>query len=97
MTFKEDPWYGYHKGAYYEEEFPDDRYDDVSKPSHYAGQGIEAKDYIKQVLGEEGWRKYCLGAVMKYIHRHEYKGNPVQDLEKAHTYLGWAIDSMKGE
>lgn len=70
-------------------------YNDVEKPFHYAAQGIEAKDYIKQVLNNDGWTSYCLGAVMKYIHRHKYKGNPVQDLEKAYVYLGWAIESLK--
>ncbi len=70
-------------------------YDDVKKPQHYVGQGIEAKDYIKQILGSDGWVAYCMGAVMKYIHRHQYKGNAIQDLEKAHTYLGWAIEEMK--
>lgn len=32
------------------------------------------------------------GNAMKYIWRHEDKGTPLQDLEKALVYLGWAIE-----
>ena len=72
-------------------------YDTVSKPAHYNhGDGIECIDYIKQVLGKEGFVAYCRGNQMKYQHRAMYKGNPVEDLEKARQYLDWAIETLKG-
>tara|TARA_R110002033_G_scaffold117300_1_gene161409 strand:- start:164 stop:490 length:327 start_codon:yes stop_codon:yes gene_type:complete len=72
-------------------------YDDVSKPTHYnLPDGIECIDYIKQVLGLEGFVAYCRGNVMKYNHRAAYKNaSPVEDLKKAAQYLEWANDTLK--
>ena len=71
-------------------------YNNVSKPAHYNhGDGIECIDYIKQVLGKEGFVAYCRGNQMKYQHRAFYKGNPVEDMEKAHQYQAWAIETLK--
>ena len=72
-------------------------YDDVSKPAHYnLTDGIECIDYIKQVLGLQGFVAYCRGNVMKYNHRAAYKNaSPVEDLKKAAQYLEWANDTMK--
>ena len=58
----------------------------INKPPHYNKGGIEAIDYIKQQLGS-GFKGYLEGNVLKYIHRHKYKGNAKQDLEKARWYL----------
>ena len=71
-------------------------YNPVSKPSHYNQDGgIECIDYIKQVLGKEGFVAYCRGNQIKYQHRAMYKGNAVQDLEKAGQYNAWAIETLK--
>ncbi len=72
-------------------------YDDVSKPAHYnLTDGIECIDYIKQVLGLQGFVAYCRGNVMKYNHRAAYKNaSPVEDLKKAAQYLEWANDTLK--
>jgi hypothetical protein len=71
-------------------------YNPVSKPSHYnQGEGIECIEYIKQVLGPEGFVAYCRGNLMKYNHRAMYKGSTVQDLEKALQYLTWATETLK--
>ena len=71
-------------------------YDTVSKPEHYNhGEGIECIEYIKQVLGAEGFIAYCRGNLMKYNHRAMYKGKPVEDLEKAEQYLRWSIETLK--
>ncbi|CAG0898745.1 unnamed protein product, partial [Cyprideis torosa] len=51
-----------------------DTFDAVSKPSHYNhGDGIECIDYIRQVLGKEGFIAYCRGNQIKYQHRAMYK------------------------
>lgn len=80
-----------------EMESPDvDTFDAVSKPSHYNHSGgIECIDYIRQVLGKEGFIAYCRGNQIKYQHRAMYKGKPVEDLEKAHQYNAWAIEALK--
>lgn len=68
--------------------------DPVNSPPHYQG-GIECIEYIRQVLGEDGFRAYCLGNVIKYTHRHEYKGKPLEDLKKAQYYLNAAVSTLE--
>ena len=70
-------------------------FDPVSRPIHYNQAGIECIDYIKQVLGKEGFIAYCRGNVMKYNHRAFYKGNPSEDMAKAEQYLEWANETLK--
>lgn len=66
----------------------------INKPPHYNKGGIEAIDYIKQQLGP-GFKGYLEGNVLKYIHRHKYKGNAKQDLEKARWYLDRLIHEIE--
>lgn len=63
----------------------------VTKPAHYNQGGVEAIDSIKAALGTEGFLAYCHGNAMKYLLRAKYKGNYVQDMQKASTYIRWAI------
>jgi hypothetical protein len=76
-------------------EMPDvtEDFDVVDRPAHYNQTGIECIEYIKQVLGDEGFIAYCLGNTIKYVHRHKYKGKPREDLRKASYYLNKAIDT----
>ena len=63
--------------------------DDPVNPKHYQfeinGFRIEAFDYIRVVLGDEGALAYCRGSALKYLSRAGQKdGQPVaQDLKKA--------------
>ena len=61
-------------------------YDPVDKPAHYRVGEVEAIDYIHQQLGS-GVKDYLLGNVHKYLHRHRFKGQAVEDLRKAEWYL----------
>jgi hypothetical protein len=70
-------------------------YDPVNRPAHYNQGGVECIEYIRQVLGEEGFKNYCLGNTIKYIHRHGYKGNPQEDLKKATYYLNKAVTTLE--
>tara|TARA_R110001583_G_scaffold47350_4_gene148372 strand:- start:9291 stop:9608 length:318 start_codon:yes stop_codon:yes gene_type:complete len=73
-----------------------EKYDPVNKPAHYnLSGGIECIDYIKQVLGKEGFVSYCHGNMVKYQHRHRYKQNPVEDLKKAQWYLDKMLETLK--
>ena len=60
--------------------------DPVNAPPHYKVGEVEAIDYIAQQLGT-GVKDYLLGNLHKYIHRHRFKGQPVEDLRKARWYL----------
>ena len=60
--------------------------DPVEKPAHYRVGEVEAIDYIHQQLGT-GVKDYLLGNVHKYLHRHRFKGQAVEDLRKARWYL----------
>jgi hypothetical protein len=71
-------------------------YDPVNKPPHYLlSGGVECIDYMRQVLGLQGFIDYCHGNVIKYQHRYKYKGKPVEDMEKAQYYLNKMIEAMK--
>ena len=63
------------------------KYDPVERPVHYNMGGVECIDYIKQVLGLDGFIAYCHGNMIKYQHRYRYKNNPVEDMKKAEWYL----------
>lgn len=56
--------------------------DPVNHPAHYTTGGIETIDFI-----EAKQLNYNLGNVVKYITRADYKGNRIEDLQKAKWYL----------
>ena len=62
-------------------------HDPVNKPDHYNNGTIECIDYIKDCMTLEEYRGYLRGNVIKYQHRHTYKGKPQEDLAKAAWYL----------
>ena len=62
------------------------RHDPVNQPSHYRVGEVEAIDYIAQQLGE-GVKDYLLGNLHKYLHRHRFKGQALEDLKKAEWFL----------
>jgi hypothetical protein len=67
----------------------------VNHPVHYGG--VDDPYEVIKVL--EAWRLTSdayLFNVVKYIARHEQKGTPLQDLEKARWYLDRKIKVMKG-
>ena len=70
-------------------------YDPVNRPAHYnLGGGVECIDYIKQVLGNQGFIAYCQGNMIKYQHRYRYKNKPVEDMQKAQYYLNKMLETM---
>ena len=69
--------------------------DSVNKPAHYNAGEVETIDGIRAALGE-GFAGYCRGNVIKYVWRCGLKGDGVEDLRKAATYLQWAIEAMEG-
>ncbi len=62
----------------------------VDHPSHYNHGTIEVIDAI------EDWNLgFNKGNAIKYIARSEYKGNEIEDLEKAVWYLNREIKNKK--
>jgi hypothetical protein len=68
--------------------------DAVNQPSHYTSGGIETIDYLRAKLGPLAFLGYCIGNVLKYVSRYQFK-NGLEDLKKAQVYLGWAIETME--
>jgi len=68
--------------------------DNVNAPSHYTAGGIETIDYLRAKLGPLPFLGYCMGNVIKYVSRYQWK-NGLEDLKKAQVYLGWAIEAME--
>ena len=60
--------------------------DMVNSPSHYNEFGIECIDAIQAATGSE-FKSYLQGNIMKYLWRFDYKGKPLEDLDKAQWYL----------
>ena len=53
----------------------------VDHPPHY-NQGIEVIDFI------DSWDfNFTVGNIIKYVSRHKYKKEPLEDLKKAKWYL----------
>jgi len=75
--------------------------DIVNHPDHYTMGNFEVIEIIKDQLPVEGFLGYLRGNLIKYILRYKHKGG-IEDLKKAHVYLGWLIDaeeerSIEGE
>ena len=64
--------------------------DMVNSPAHYARGAVEPIDYMRQVLGEEGFIAFCHGSALKYLSRALYKGAREQDYAKAAWYCRMA-------
>ena len=65
-------------------------HDPVNHPSHYKKGGIEAIEVI-----EAYDLNFRLSNVIKYVLRHNHKGRPIEDLEKALFYLQRDIQKKK--
>lgn len=66
--------------------------DPVNHPSHYTAHpsGVEVIDITRH-------ESFLRGNLLKYVLRAPYKGNELQDMEKARVYLNWEIERLKGE
>lgn len=70
--------------------------DPVNHPPHYnaipakceCGKGIECIQITEHM-------DFLTGNAMKYLYRHEHKGSPIQDLEKAAWYIQRKIEKLK--
>tara|TARA_B110000902_G_scaffold92916_1_gene110214 strand:+ start:1940 stop:2446 length:507 start_codon:yes stop_codon:yes gene_type:complete len=65
----------------------DDEEDVVNNPNHYNTGSIECIEGIQASMSTEAFAGYLKGNCMKYLWRYDYKGKPVEDLQKAQWYL----------
>ena len=66
--------------------------DKVNNPPHYNFSSIETIDVIKNSMDDTMFHGYLVGNVLKYVIRHKYKGEELNDLKKARWYLTRLID-----
>jgi len=67
-------------------------HDPVHYPSHYRSHpsGIETIQITEQ-------ETFLRGNILKYVLRAPYKGNELEDMEKAAWYLARDIQRLKGD
>lgn len=76
----------------------EDDADMVHHPSHYNYKSVECKDIIDVMCeGLNGSEAYYMGAVVKYLYRYPKKGKPIEDLNKAKTYIDMIIEKLESE
>lgn len=66
--------------------------DVVNKPLHYNHKSMECIELMEEMSSLEEFRGHLRLTAFKYLHRHPYKGKPVQDLDKCI----WYIKRLKG-
>ena len=71
-----------------------DNNDMVNSPSHYNQSGIECITAIQAALGTN-FKYYLQGNIMKYLWRFDYKGKPIEDLQKAQWYLNTLLEDVE--
>ena len=64
----------------------EEQHDPVNYPAHYNQGGVQCIDAIASMQGD-GFKYYLQGSAVKYIWRHEHKGKPIEDLDKAIWFL----------
>ena len=75
-------------------EEPDTEEDAVNSPSHYNTGNIECIDAIEDSMSPAAFKGYLKGNCMKYLWRYDYKGKPVEDLQKAQWYLAKLLQEV---
>ena len=90
---------GYFKDEDIEKHETTSNHDAVNHPQHYTKSGIECIDAIDSVTSgyERPGHGYYAGQVLKYIWRAPFKGQYLQDLEKAQWYLNRLVKKVQDE
>ena len=67
----------------------------VNSPPHYKYGKKETIEVIRDCMTEDEYHGYLKGNVLKYVSRYKFKGEPLEDLEKAQWYLNRLIKEVK--
>ena len=65
--------------------------DIVNSPLHYLKGKKETIDVIQDCMTDDEYHGYLKGNVLKYVSRYKFKGEPLEDLQKAQWYLNKLI------
>ena len=69
-------------------------YDNVNAPAHYLHGKKETIDVITDCMTNDEFHGYLKGNILKYVSRYKFKGEPLEDLQKAHWYLSRLIKEV---
>ena len=69
--------------------------DAVQRPPHYNNGSIECITAIEASMSSLEFQGYCKGNCIKYLWRYQYKGKPLEDLQKALWYLEKLIKTQE--
>lgn len=72
----------------------DEDVDVVNNPNHYNNGSIECIEGIQASMSAEAFNGYLKGNCLKYLWRYDYKGKPVEDLQKAQWYLAKLLQEV---
>ena len=87
--------YKYEKDYSHDVSYENERkHNNVHSPSHYMHGKIETIDVIRDCMESDEYHGYLKGNVLKYVSRYKFKGEPLEDLEKANCYLNRLIKEV---
>ena len=69
-------------------------YDNVNAPAHYLHGRKETIDVISDCMTDDEYHGYLKGNILKYVSRYKFKGEPLEDLQKANWYLNRLIKEV---
>ena len=88
--------YKYEKDYSHDVSYENERkHNNVHSPSHYMHGKKETIDVIRDCMESDEYHGYLKGNVLKYVSRYKFKGEPLQDLEKAQWYLNRLVKEVK--
>ena len=71
--------------------------DPVNHPSHYETGQFECIDVMREAIGEEAVKNFCICNAFKYLYRCMSKHEtPLEDVKKARWYLNHYISLEEG-
>ena len=70
------------------------KHNNVHSPSHYMHGKKETIDVIRDWMENAEQHGYLKGNVLKYVSRYKFKGEPLEDLQKASWYLSRLIKEV---
>ena len=68
--------------------------DSVNAPQHYLHGKKETIDVITDCMTSDEFHGYLKGNILKYVSRYKFKGEPLEDLQKAQWYLNRLIQEV---
>ena len=70
------------------------KFDNVNSPAHYRHGKKETIEVIRDCMTSDEYHGYIKGNVLKYVSRYKFKGETLEDLQKAHWYLNRLIKEV---